>query len=248
MSKTPKKKVKKLKERLPKHVAIIMDGNGRWAKEKNLDTSEGHKAGVKVVKKIVRFAGELELEALTLYTFSKQNWRRSEKEVRTLMKLLKKRLYSELQELNENNVQLMVSGDMEGLPYPQRKAMQYGISKTSDNQGLILNLALNYGGREEILKAVKEIAQEVQQGELSPDEIDKKKFEQHLYTADLPDPDLIIRTSGELRLSNFLLWQSSYSEIYISEKYWPDFTEEDFSQALLDFVNRERRFGGRNTE
>ncbi len=222
-----------------------MDGNGRWAREKELTLQEGHKAGVKVVKNIVELTGELEINILTLYTFSVQNWKRSKSEVQHLMQLLKSSLYSELDELDEKNVQLRITGDLAGLPLTQRKAMQYGISKTANNTGLILNLALNYGGREEILNAVKQIAKKIKANEIKPQDIDKELFEAHLYTAGLPDPDLIIRTSGELRLSNFLLWQASYSEIYISEKFWPDFTKNDFCRAFLDYINRDRRFGGR---
>ncbi|MBN1755237.1 di-trans,poly-cis-decaprenylcistransferase [bacterium] len=222
-----------------------MDGNGRWAREQGLSASEGHRMGVKAVKKIVRLSGELGLKVLTLYTFSKENWKRPPKEVSFLMNLLRDTVFNELNELMENRVRLMVSGDLDGMPLSQRKSLKYGMNKTRDNSGLVLNLALNYSGREEIVQAVKKICMEVKNGSRGIEEINEEVISSLLYTQGLPDPDLVIRTSGELRLSNFLLWQSSYSELYITPKYWPDFDELDFCEALMDYSNRERRFGGR---
>ncbi|MBN2541595.1 isoprenyl transferase [bacterium] len=241
---------KELKDigQIPAHVAIIMDGNGRWAQEKNLPLGEGHKEGVKTVQKIVRISGEIGVKVLTLYTFSKENWKRPPKEVTFLMKLLRSTVFKEIEELMENDVKLILSGDIEGLPVSQKKAMEYGIKKTKNNNGLVLNLALNYGGRTEIVNAIRTIVADFDENKISYKDINEELVSNYLYTKNLPDPDLIIRTGGELRLSNFLLWQSSYSELYISKKYWPDFNEEDFCNALLDFSRRERRFGGRKIE
>ncbi|MGN7614303.1 isoprenyl transferase [Magnetococcales bacterium HHB-1] len=228
---------------LPRHVAIIMDGNGRWAKSKSQPRIFGHKAGIKTVRKITELAGELELEALTLYTFSSENWKRPRLEVSALMNLLLETISKEVDDLDRNNVRLTVVGDLQAMPAGTRDAMLAGIERTSKNTGLNLNLALNYGGRQEILHAVQSIGEAVKSGELDPADIDEKTISDHLYTADMIDPDLMIRTSGEFRLSNFLLWQLAYTEIFVTPVYWPAFSEKDFLEAILDYQKRERRYG-----
>lgn len=232
---------------IPAHVAIIMDGNGRWAKSRGLPIKEGHAAGVRSVKRIVKIAREMGVSVLTLYTFSRQNWKRSASEIAALMKLLSTSALREVNELVQEGVKLIVSGDLDGLPIAQRKAMEMVVNRTSGGEKLILNLALNYGGREEIVMAARRIASKVSDGELKADEIDQTLFSDYLYTAGLPDPDLLIRTSGETRVSNFLLWQTAYSEFYLTDTYWPDFDEAAFCRALLDYAKRERRFGGRDS-
>lgn len=237
-------KVKSLPdERIPKHVAIIMDGNGRWAKARGLPRTEGHKAGISAVKRLVRFVPHTGVKILTLFTFSTENWRRPEQEVKVLMNLLRETALKELKELKENGVKLIVTGDISGLPLTQRQALSLVMQKTRDGKTLILNLALNYGGRAEILNAVKSIARKCISGRIKVSEIDETLFEKHLYTAGLPDPDLLIRTSGEMRISNFLLWQIAYTEIYFTPALWPDFDEIEFCRAILDYASRERRFG-----
>ncbi len=236
---------KDIKERgnLPVHIAMIMDGNGRWAKRHNLPRTEGHKAGVEAIRKVVRTAGEMGVKYLTLFAFSTENWRRPKEEVAALMQLLSDTARKELKEMMDNNLRLRTTGDIEGLPYAKRLALNQAIKKTAKNSGVILNLALNYSGRSEILHAVKKIAREAKEGKLSPAHLDEKVFESHLYTKGLPDPDLLIRTSGERRLSNFLLWQAAYTELYITDTLWPDFGEKEFLMALADYQNRQRRFG-----
>jgi undecaprenyl diphosphate synthase len=236
---------KEIKERgnLPVHIAVIMDGNGRWARQKDLPRTEGHKAGVEAIRKVVRAAGEMGIRYLTLFAFSTENWRRPKEEVAALMQLLSDTARRELKEMMDNNLRLKATGNIEGLPYARRLALHRAIKKTSKNSGVVLNLALNYSGRSEILMAVKKIAREIKEGKLSPARIDEKIFESHLYTKDLPDPDLLIRTSGERRLSNFMLWQAAYTELYITETLWPDFGEKEFLMALTDYQNRQRRFG-----
>jgi len=236
---------KEIKERgsLPVHIAVIMDGNGRWAKQRNLPRTEGHKAGVEAIRKVVRTAGEMGIQYLTLFAFSTENWRRPREEVSALMQLLSDTARKELKEMMDNNLQLKATGYIEGLPYAKRLALSQAIKKTSRNTGIVLNLALNYSGRSEILSAVRKIAREAKEGKLSPARIDEKMFESHLYTKGLPDPDLLIRTSGEKRLSNFLLWQAAYTELYITETLWPDFGERGFLMALADYQSRQRRFG-----
>lgn len=233
--------------KLPVHIAIIMDGNGRWAKKRGLPRVAGHRAGVKAVKKIVRAAGDLGIKYLTLFTFSKENWRRPQSEVGSLMRLLYETTKREMAELNENNVRLITTGKVEELSAKQRQILEKAKTVTAKNTGLTLNLALNYGGRDEILEAVKKIAQDCKEGRLKTSEIDEETFSRYLFTEDLPDPDLLIRTSGEMRLSNFLLWQTSYTELYLTEVLWPDFAEEDFYSAIWDYLNRERRFGRVNS-
>jgi len=231
------------KGNLPRHVAIIMDGNGRWARSRGLPRTIGHENGVKAVKKIVRAAGEINLPFLTLYTFSTENWSRPKSEVSAIMKLLYKTTRRELNELLENNVRLITTGDIEALTPSRRDILKDAMARTSGNTGLTLNLALNYSGRLEILRAVRNIAQDIDRHMLSANDIDEKIFTGYLQTNGLPDPDLLIRTSGEKRISNFLLWQMAYTEIYVTDVLWPDFDEEDFYLAIIDFQGRERRFG-----
>lgn len=232
----------------PRHVAIIMDGNGRWAGKRGLPRTEGHSAGVKAVRQVVEIASEVGVDFLTMYTFSVENWNRPKAEVASLMELLSRTTLAELNDLMNNNVRLIVTGRIDGLPAVRRKVLKSAIKKTSGNTGLTLNLALNYGGRTEIIDAVRAIGDDIQKGKVSPDQIDIEKFSSYLYTADLPDPDLLIRTSGEMRLSNFLIWQTSYTEMYITETLWPDFDKADFLEALNDYIKRDRRFGRVNTE
>lgn len=229
---------------LPTHVAIIMDGNGRWAKLRNLPRVEGHRHGVESVRAVVRAAGELGIKYLTLYAFSVENWNRPQDEVDTLMKYLARYLKTETEELQKNNVKLDVIGQVYRLPefvQTQLKKTQAALAK---NNGLTLILALSYGGRTEIVDAVRKIATKVKQGLIEPEEINAQVFAQHLYTANYPDPDLLIRTSGELRISNFLLWQISYTELVVTPTLWPDFRKADFYAALEEYARRHRRFGG----
>jgi undecaprenyl diphosphate synthase len=229
--------------RLPRHIAIIMDGNGRWAKQRGLPRVIGHREGIRSVRDIVEACGELGIGVLTLYTFSTENWRRPEDEVSALMRLLLRTIRKEIGELKKNNVRLFLSGELLKLPPDTQKAMLEGIEKTEKNTGLILNLALNYGSREEILHAVQGIARLVRRGELDPDGISAETIQAHLYTGKLPDPDLLIRTSGEFRLSNFLLWQLAYTEIVITDVLWPDFRRDHLYRAIQEYLSRERRFG-----
>jgi undecaprenyl diphosphate synthase len=230
-------------EKMPCHVAIIMDGNGRWAKNRKMTRVAGHRAGIKSVRDIVEASVEINLEVLTLYAFSAQNWERPKKEVNTLMNLLVRYLKNEIPEMMENNIRLIAIGDLAGLPQNVQEMLAFAIEKTKKNTGLILNLALNYGGQTEICHAVKKIAKKVENGQIHADQIDEKIFSQHLYTAGLPEPDLLIRTSGEMRISNFLLWQLAYAEFWITPILWPDFRRAEFFQALIDYQKRERRFG-----
>ncbi len=228
---------------LPVHVAIIMDGNGRWAREQGLMRTEGHIAGVRAVKKVVRAADEIGIKYLTLFTFSSENWSRPPFEVDALMKLLYETTRDEIDELDENNVRLITTGDIEGLPEAQRDILHYAVERTKHNTGMTLNLALNYGGRGEIISAVRSIVTDCMAGKIDINQIDEHLFASYLYTTSLPDPDLLIRTSGEMRISNFMLWQTSYTELYITPAYWPEFNEDALFNAILDFQSRERRFG-----
>jgi undecaprenyl diphosphate synthase len=203
----------------------------------------GHRAGVKAVKRIVRVAGDIGLEYLTLFTFSKENWKRPESEVNALMKLLGETTKRELSELLENNVRLIATGDVDKLPSERKEVLLNAIERTTKNTGLILNLALNYSGRNEIIQAVKNIARDAISGNLIPEQIDDALFASYLQTRGMPEPDLLIRTSGEMRISNFLLWQTAYTELYVTDILWPDFSEDDFLRAIQDFQSRERRFG-----
>lgn len=228
---------------IPKHIAIIMDGNGRWAKERNMPRTYGHKAGVETIREIVKECSNLGVEYLTLYAFSTENWARPKEEVDTLMKLLVQYLRNEFEELNKNNVIINSIGDISKLPKVCYEELNKAYDKTKNNTGLTLNLALNYGGRVEIVNSVKEIAKLVQENKIKVDDIDEKMIEKYLYTAGMPDPDIIIRPSGEQRLSNFLLWQCAYSEFWYSDVKWPDFTKENLIEAIFDYQNRDRRFG-----
>ena len=220
-----------------------MDGNGRWAQRRGLPRSAGHRAGVAAVKRVVMAAVDAKIDAVTLFAFSVENWGRPKREISAIMRLLYETTKKELREIAENNVRIITTGDIDGLPQSKREAVLDAIERTKNNTGLVLNLALNYGGRTEILHAVRRIAEKVQEGKIKPADIDEGFFKLHLQTNGLPDPDLLIRTSGEYRLSNFLLWQTSYTELYITDTLWPDFTREDFYQAVIDFQGRERRFG-----
>lgn len=229
---------------LPGHIAIIMDGNGRWAKKRFLPRSAGHKEGIERVKEIVKSSGDLGIKYLTLYAFSTENWSRPKDEVDTLMKLLVEYLKKELETLHKSNVKINVLGDLERLPELPKKEVHNAIQKTINNNKLILNIALNYGGRNEIIKAVKKVIKDVHNGTLGVDSINEELFKNYLYTKDQPDPDLLIRPSGEQRISNFLLYQIAYTEFVFTDIFWPDFTKEYLYKAIIEFQNRKRRFGG----
>lgn len=232
---------------IPAHIAIIMDGNGRWAKERNLPRSLGHKAGVETLNKIVKEASDLGIKYLTLYAFSTENWNRPKEEVNALMKLLAEYLKKKLNELHKNNIIVRTIGNISKLPDICVDVLEEAREKTNNNTGMILNFALNYGGRDEILYAIKSIFKEYDEGKISKEDIDnltEQKFSDYLYTRNIPDPDMIIRPSGEQRLSNFLLWQCAYSEFWYSNIKWPDFTAENLHQAIADYQCRDRRFGG----
>ena len=233
---------------LPRHVAIIMDGNGRWATKKGLPRSAGHAAGVEALREIIRASDDWNIECLTIYAFSTENWSRSKEEVGALMSLLLKYFDSEIDELHEKNVRILILGDVDGLPDAQRSAVTSAMERTKNNTGLRLNIALNYGGRAELVHAAKLLAEKVQSGEMTPDEIDADALAEGLYTAGQPDVDLLIRTSGELRLSNFLPWQSAYAEMVFDKTLWPDFDRACYLRALREFSSRNRRFGGIKAE
>ncbi len=228
---------------IPVHVAIIMDGNGRWAKARNLTRLKGHEEGINSVRAVVEACGELGIEILTLYTFSRENWRRPKSEIAGLWRLLIQTIRNEVPELKKNNVRLQVIGVMDDLPRMVCEGIEYAINQLKDNTGLLVNLALNYSSRDEITRAVRQIARKVSRGEIQPVQIDEQLISDHLFTANLPDPDLVIRTSGEQRISNFLLWQIAYSELYITNVLWPDFRKKEFYQTILCYQKRERRFG-----
>jgi len=229
---------------LPRHVAIIMDGNGRWAKKRGLPRLRGHRAAVKSVRDVVEFSGEIGIEYLTLYAFSVENWQRPKSEVGALMRLLRQYLVNERPRLMKNQVRLMCIGRMDGLPHQVQEELRATVDLTRNNRNLTVVVALNYGGRTEIVDAARECARKALEGSLSPEEIDEELFSRLLYTGDIPDPDLLIRTAGEYRVSNFLLWQISYSELWITPVLWPDFRREHMVEALNQFATRERRYGG----
>lgn len=231
------------KTKLPSHIAIIMDGNGRWAKERGCDRIVGHQNGVVSVRKVTEAATELGIRFLTLYTFSTENWNRPQQEVDALMELLVENLIRETPTFHKNNIRLLAIGDTERMPEKTRQRLEQCIEETSKNTGLSLILALSYSARSELIRATQRIAEKVARGELKPNEIDEKTISENLYTANIPDPDLLIRTSGETRISNFLLWQIAYTELYFTQLRWPDFRKEEFYQAVYDFQHRERRFG-----
>jgi undecaprenyl diphosphate synthase len=232
------------KASLPQHVAVIMDGNGRWARERHLPRIEGHRRGAESAKSIIRTAGEVGIKYLTLYAFSVENWNRPKDEVDALMKYLIHYLKTETPDLNKNNVRLEAIGQIHRLPENVQEQLKKSIATLAKNNGLTLVLALSYGGRTEIVDSVRGIAREVKAGKLDPDAITEKIFSQHLYTRNYPDPDLLIRTSGEMRVSNFLLWQISYAELVITATLWPDFRRPQFFAALEEYAKRHRRFGG----
>ena len=231
------------KNNIPKHIAIIMDGNGRWAKAHSLPRIAGHKEGIDSVRAITKKCGDIGVKHLSLYTFSSENWRRPKNEVKALMRLLLLTIRREIKDLNKNNVRLTTIGNMGNLPDDARKGMEEGLKITENNSGLNLILALSYGGRQEILKMVQSIARKAVNGELEPEKLSEGDIVNELDTAKIPDPDLLIRTGGELRISNFLLWQIAYSEIYVTDIYWPEFREKELLDAVADFQARERRFG-----
>ncbi|MBD2209095.1 isoprenyl transferase [Calothrix sp. FACHB-156] len=231
------------RELLPKHVAVIMDGNGRWAKRQGLPRIMGHKRGVDALKDLLRCCKDWGIQALTAYAFSTENWKRPQEEVDFLMTLFQRVLRQELREMVEENVQIQFVGNLNALPRSLQEEISRSMAETKDNRSIRFTVATNYGGRQEILQACRAIAQKVQQGLLQPDEIDEAVFERHLYTAGIADPDLLIRTSGEMRLSNFLLWQMAYGEFYITETLWPDFDRVEFHRALCAYQKRDRRFG-----
>ncbi|MGA0384250.1 MAG: isoprenyl transferase [Flavobacteriaceae bacterium] len=232
-----------LKEHLPKHLAIIMDGNGRWAKAKGKPRAFGHEAGFRAVRSIVEACAKLEIPYLTLYAFSTENWFRPKKEVDILMRILLSALKSELETMQKNNIKLQTVGGISSLPGVILEELERVVERTSQNTGMVLTLALSYGGREELVSMAKVLAEKVKNGLIHEQDIDESVVNEHLYTAEMPDVDLLIRTSGEMRISNFLLWQSAYAELYFTERYWPDFREEHLLEALTDYQNRERRFG-----
>ena len=236
------------KQNLPKHIAIIMDGNRRWAKNHGLTTKEGHKAGSKNLERIAVYCNELGIKYLTVYAFSTENWKRTQEEVSALMFILKANLDSMLRKMDLKNIKIRVIGEKENIPEDIQAKIDKLVEKTKNNTGLVLNIAFNYGGRAEIAHACKAIAEKVKNGEMSLEEINEETISNNIYTAGQPDPDLMIRTSRELRTSNFLPWQLTYSEFYFPDKHWPEFTEEDLEEAIKAYQKRNRRFGGRPDE
>ena len=229
---------------IPEHIAIIMDGNGRWAKQRKMPRSMGHKAGVETIRRVLKEADRLGVKYLTLYAFSTENWKRPKDEVEALMKLLVQYLTNEVESLHKNGVVLRILGDIDALPKTIADKINEAIELTKDNKGIVLNVAFNYGGRDEIVRAVKNIADDVKNGKLEDKNINEEIVSNYLYTKNSPDPDLIIRPSGEQRISNFLLWQCAYSEFWYSNVNWPDFNGNDLQRAIYDYQNRDRRFGG----
>jgi undecaprenyl diphosphate synthase len=230
--------------RLPRHIAVIMDGNGRWARQRGFPRVEGHRRGEFSVRDIVEFCGEIGIEHLTLYTFSAENWRRSQEEVGALMRLIEMVARKEIGELHRKGVRLRILGRLDELPKSLQEELYRDMALTRENTGLNLNLAINYGGRAEIVDAARRIAERVSMGLLKPSEIDEETISRELYYPEMPDPDLVVRTGGEVRLSNFLLWQAAYAEIWVTPVLWPDFRREHLEQAIRNYQSRERRFGG----
>lgn len=230
-------------DKLPGHIAIIMDGNGRWAKQRGLPRITGHSEGINSVREITRVCGEIGIKYLTLYTFSQENWSRPAAEVSALMKLLLKTIRKEVENLHEKNVRLTAIGSVSDLPDDARRGIEDGIALTRDNSGLNLNLALSYGGRQELMIAMKKIGERMKNGNIDSEEIDEDLVSSMLQTSEIPDPDLLIRTGGEYRISNFLLWQIAYTELFVSSKYWPEFREDDLLEAINIYQDRERRYG-----
>jgi len=242
MNKSLRKKIVE-QGNLPAHIAIIMDGNGRWAKANNLPRVAGHVEGINSVREIVQVCGEIGVSYLTLYTFSNENWKRPQKEVSAIMKLLLSTIKKEVGNLNKNNVRLSTIGNINNLPDNSRQGILEGIEVTKNNTGLNLILALNYSSRQELLMAVQRIADKILSGEMNSNQISEAIFSRELYTVDIPDPDLLIRTGGESRISNFLLWQLAYTEFFLTDIHWPDFREEDLLNSIIDYQGRQRRFG-----
>jgi len=232
-------------QKLPRHVAIIMDGNGRWAKKHKLNVAMGHRQGVETLREVIRHTDDLGIEALTIYAFSTENWNRSKEEVGALMQLILDFFKSEIDELMEKNVRILILGEKDVFPEKQREVLIEAENRSAGNTGLTLNICLNYGGRAELTRAAKSIAQDVKDGVLSLEDVNEQLISDRLYTANQPDVDLMIRTSGEMRLSNFLLWQCAYAEFLFPKVLWPDFSFQDYDEALLAYGGRERRFGGR---
>lgn len=230
-------------DKVPAHIAIIMDGNGRWAKSRFMPRTYGHKVGVETIRKVVKECSRLGVKYLTLYAFSTENWKRPKEEVSALMGLLVKYLRSELEELHKNNVKILTIGDISKLPEACIEELALAKEKTKDNTGLVMSLALNYGGRNDLVNAVKNISQDLVDGKISLDDIDDNLISSHLSTNESPDPDLVVRTSGEQRLSNFLLWELAYSEFYFTDIHWPDFDEKELQKAIFAYQSRDRRFG-----
>lgn len=231
-------------DKVPAHIAIIMDGNGRWAKSRFMPRTYGHKVGVETIRKVVKECSRLGVKYLTLYAFSTENWKRPKDEVSALMGLLVKYLRNELEELHKNNVKILTIGDISKLPQACIEELDHAKEKTKDNRGLVMSLALNYGGRNDLINAVKNISQEVVDGKISVEDIGDDLISSHLSTKESPDPDLVVRTSGEQRLSNFLLWELAYSEFYFADIHWPDFDEKELQKAIFAYQSRDRRFGG----
>jgi len=232
------------KNNIPTHIAIIMDGNGRWAAEKGLPKIMGHRKGAQTVRDILEACEEIGVKYLTLYAFSTENWKRPQGEIKGLMRLLRMQLERETKNLIKNNVRLNVIGSIEDLPDAVKAKLKRSLELTKNNTGVVLTLALSYGGRAEIINAAQKILNDAEQGRIKKVDIDEKLFSSYLYTGGLPDPDLMIRTSGEMRVSNFLLWQISYSEFYVTKKYWPDFGKKDLEKAVAEYQKRQRRYGG----
>lgn len=231
-------------ERIPEHVAIIMDGNGRWAQERGMPRLWGHNQGYKAIRQIVHDAPDIGIKYLTLYAFSSENWRRPRPEIEGLMRLIETAVRNELRELNENHVRIRFTGRIHELPESLQRAMRHDEEATAGNTRLTLNLCVNYGGRTEIVDAARRLVEMAQRGEITPEEVTSERFAASLYTPDLPDPDLLIRTAGELRVSNYLLWQIAYSELYVTPTLWPDFRTKHLIEALIDYQSRVRKFGG----
>ncbi len=231
------------KDNLPRHIAVIMDGNGRWAEKRSLNRIAGHRIGIKRAKEVISSCRELGIEALTIYAFSTENWSRPKREIKALMTLLKRFVRNEGKKLLQNNIRLNIIGNINDLPEDVAEVLNEFMQKTKNNTGMILNTALSYSGRSEIIHAVKKIAGDVKQGKLSTRQINEDIFSRYLFTSGVPDPDLLIRTSGELRISNFLLWQMAYTEIYVTNTLWPDFSKNDLITAIAEYQRRERRFG-----
>jgi len=232
------------KNKLPKHIAIIMDGNGRWAKERGLSRTQGHREGMKRVREVVKSAQELGIKVITFFAFSSENWSRPKQEINVLMRYLNNYLVNEVKEMDKRNIRFLVIGRNQPLPLAIQKKIKEAQARTTDNTGLTVVLALNYGARQEIVDAAKNFALDVVNSKIDANDLDEEMFSRYLYTGKLPDPDLLIRTSGQLRISNFLLWQLSYAELYFPGKFWPDFGADDLNEAVKQYQSRERRFGG----